>query len=118
MRLLRLMVKTLSDAHISQPLRSCSHLIYLPGDREIAPEEASSASGICCYQQSQHLSPSDMIPESDGANLKQLVKAKNMGILEMCPEDEAEGELIFYQHRLLCNVGARKHLIGLCIVPF
>ncbi|XP_052188942.1 uncharacterized protein LOC127799193 isoform X2 [Diospyros lotus] len=83
----------------------------IDGDREIAPEEPSSASGICCYQQSQHLSPSDMIPESDGANLKQLVKAKNMGILDMCPEDEAEGELIFYQHRLLCNVGARKHLI-------
>ncbi|CAL5414441.1 unnamed protein product [Camellia sinensis] len=77
-------------------------------DRENFPMEASSSSGICCNQPIEHLNSSDMISEIGGSNLEQLVKARNMGVLEMSPEDEVEGELIFYQHRLLCNVVERK----------
>ncbi|KAF5942328.1 hypothetical protein HYC85_019970 [Camellia sinensis] len=102
--------KILSDAHMSHLLRSCGHLLCLAGsrDRENFPMEASSSSGICCNQPIEHLNSSDMISEIGGSNLEQLVKARNMGVLEMSPEDEVEGELIFYQHRLLCNVVERK----------
>ncbi|KAF5954913.1 hypothetical protein HYC85_007769 [Camellia sinensis] len=72
--------------------------------------EASSSSGICCNQRIEHLNSSDMISKFDEAKFEQLVKARNIGVLEMSPENEVEGELIFHQHRLLCNVAARKHL--------
>ncbi|KAL7246379.1 hypothetical protein ACSBR2_001480 [Camellia fascicularis] len=77
---------------------------------EISAMEASSSSGICCNQRIEHLNSSVMISKFDEAKFEQLVKARNIGVLEMSPEDEVEGELIFHQHRLLCNVAARKHL--------
>uniref|UniRef100_A0A5B7AIV8 PHD finger family protein n=1 Tax=Davidia involucrata TaxID=16924 RepID=A0A5B7AIV8_DAVIN len=80
-------------------------------DREISPLEASFSSGICCNQRnqhSQHSTSSDMVYKFDGVNLEQLVKARNMGVLEQSPEDEVEGELIFYQHKLICNAVERK----------
>ncbi|KAM7514976.1 hypothetical protein LguiA_004559 [Lonicera macranthoides] len=64
-------------------------------DGEVSTLVASSSSGICCDDQSQN-------------SAEQLVKAKNMGIFELSPVDEVEGELIFYQHRLLSNAVARK----------
>ncbi|GMP47140.1 hypothetical protein CsSME_00015038 [Camellia sinensis var. sinensis] len=79
-------------------------------DHEISAMEASSSSGICCNQHIEHLNSSDMISKFDEAKFEQLVKARNIGVLEMSPENEVEGELIFHQHRLLCNVAARKHL--------
>ncbi|CAA2933856.1 histone-lysine n-methyltransferase atx1 [Olea europaea subsp. europaea] len=45
----------------------------------------------------------------DGVDLDLLVKARNVGLLKLSPEDEVEGELIYYQHRLLRNAVARKH---------
>ncbi|KAH9605285.1 hypothetical protein KSS87_016321 [Heliosperma pusillum] len=35
--------------------------------------------------------------------------AKKMGILDLSPENEVEGEIIFSQQRLLCNAVALKH---------
>lgn len=54
-----------------------------------------------------------MIFNSDGVNLEQLVKARKSGILELSPEDEVEGEIINFQHRLLGSAVARKRLTGL-----
>ncbi|THF98695.1 hypothetical protein TEA_026784 [Camellia sinensis var. sinensis] len=104
--------KILSDACMLLLLWSCSHLLFLAGsrDHEISAMEASSSSGICCNQHIEHLNSSDMISKFDEAKFEQLVKARNIGVLEMSPENEVEGELIFHQHRLLCNVAARKHL--------
>ncbi|KAA8538560.1 hypothetical protein F0562_028246 [Nyssa sinensis] len=76
-------------------------------NREISPSEASSSSGICCNQRNQNSTSTDVISKF-GVNLEYLVKARNMGILELSPEDEVEGELIFYQHKLICNAVARK----------
>ncbi|XP_057490593.1 uncharacterized protein LOC130776403 isoform X2 [Actinidia eriantha] len=77
-------------------------------DQEISTLEPSSSSGLCCNQRVEHLTPSDMISKFDGPKLEQLVKARNMGVLEMSPEDEVEGEIIFHQHKLLCNVITKK----------
>ncbi|KAG5544577.1 hypothetical protein RHGRI_017117 [Rhododendron griersonianum] len=77
-------------------------------DQEFSSLEASSSSGIC----DQHIERLDScdISEFDGGKLEQLAKARNMGVLEMNPEDEVEGEIIFHQHRLLCNLVGRKSI--------
>ena len=94
--------------------------LFLAGsrDQEISTLEPSSGSGQCCNQRVEHLTPSDMISKFDGPKLEQLVKARNMGVLEMSPEDEVEGEIIFHQHKLLCNVITKKCISGMCFVPF
>ncbi|RVX22588.1 Bromodomain-containing protein 1 [Vitis vinifera] len=47
---------------------------------------------------------------SDEHFIWQLVKARNTGVLELSPEDEVVGELIYFQNRLLGNAVARKNL--------
>lgn len=42
--------------------------------------------------------------------VSELGKSKRKGIINMSPTDEVEGELVYYQHQLLCNSAARKHL--------
>ncbi|KAK2976403.1 hypothetical protein RJ640_009230 [Escallonia rubra] len=76
-----------------------------PRNKEVSPSKALSSPGICC--QNQNSSSSDLI-KNFGVNVEQLVKARNMGVLDMSPVDEMEGELIFQQHRLLQNAVARK----------
>lgn len=80
-----------------------------PGDDEISRFEASANASVCCDHQSKHARCNEVI-------CNQLVKARKMGILEVSPEDEVEGELIYFQHRLLKNAVARKHFTGLCTV--
>ncbi|XP_057974832.1 uncharacterized protein LOC131162404 [Malania oleifera] len=80
-------------------------------EREFSSMEASSSAGVCCYHRNQHSSLMDKIKIFDGVHLEQLVKAKNMGILDLSPEDEVEGELIYFQHRLLNNGLAKKCFI-------
>ncbi|KAK4742071.1 hypothetical protein SAY87_000072 [Trapa incisa] len=45
---------------------------------------------------------------SGGRDIDQLVKARQMGILELSPDDEVEGEIIYSQHRLLQNITVRR----------
>lgn len=50
---------------------------------------------------------------SDGAKeLDQLSKAKSVGVLDLSPEDEVEGEIIYLQARLLDNAVLIKHNCG------
>lgn len=70
---------------------------------------------LCCNDQNESPRCKDMISKS-GEDMHQLAKAKKMGVPELSPEDEVEGELIYFQHRLLGNAVARKHCIGLYIV--
>lgn len=77
---------------------------------EISPMETSSYVRVPCNHQSQHSTCTEMICKSDGENLEQLVKARNTGVLELSPEDEVVGELIYFQNRLLGNAVARKNL--------
>ncbi|CAN4119519.1 unnamed protein product [Withania somnifera] len=82
---------------------------------EVSKIEASSSSGICCSQHSQHSTSGDLL-KMKGACPEQSVKASAMGLLELSPADEVEGELVYYQHRLLCNASARKHFSDNLIV--
>ncbi|XP_042985932.1 uncharacterized protein LOC122314410 [Carya illinoinensis] len=77
-------------------------------EREISRLEASSNASVCCNHQSQHSKCNDTICKSYGLNLEQLIKARKMGALDLSPEDEVEGEIIYFQHRLLGNAVARK----------
>lgn len=43
-----------------------------------------------------------------GMNLHDLHNAKQDGTLDLCPENEVEGEIIFYQQRLLDNAVVQK----------
>ncbi|KAD4385256.1 hypothetical protein E3N88_25424 [Mikania micrantha] len=45
----------------------------------------------------------------------ELGTTKRMNMINMSPVDEVEGELVYYQHRLLCNALARKHLSDVLI---
>ncbi|KAI3834693.1 hypothetical protein MKW92_007876 [Papaver armeniacum] len=44
----------------------------------------------------------------DGITLKKLEMAKKMGVLDLSPEDELEGQLIYLQNKLLDNTIASK----------
>lgn len=88
------------------------------GEREVPQLEASSSSGLCCNNHNLHSTCGDQPIKCDGVNLDQLVKARNVGLLKLSPEDEVEGELIYHQHGLLCNAVARKHFSGQYFVLF
>ncbi|PHU19878.1 hypothetical protein BC332_11029 [Capsicum chinense] len=81
---------------------------------EVSQMEASSSSGICCSEHSQHSTSGDL--KINGACPEQLVKASAMGLLELSPTDEVEGELVYYQNRMLCNAAARKRFSDELIV--
>ncbi|KAE9595938.1 putative chromatin regulator PHD family [Lupinus albus] len=57
----------------------------------------------------EHLSCLDDC-KSDQMNMEQLVRAREMGVFEYSPEDEVEGELIYFQHRLLQNAVRRRQI--------
>ncbi|CAN6587484.1 unnamed protein product [Malus baccata var. baccata] len=88
---------------------SLENSTYGSSEGEISRLEASSHASVCCNHQNKHPKCCDIICKSDEMKLEQLVKARKMGVLEICPGDEMEGELIYYQHRLLNNAIARKH---------
>ncbi|XWS25217.1 hypothetical protein CRYUN_Cryun27aG0050700 [Craigia yunnanensis] len=68
---------------------------------------SSSNASVCCSHQSKHSKCNEKSCTSD--DLEQLVKARKLGALKLSPEDEVEGEIIYYQHRLLGNAIARNH---------
>ncbi|XP_043704138.1 uncharacterized protein LOC122654214 isoform X2 [Telopea speciosissima] len=49
------------------------------------------------------------IEASSGLKLEQLIKARTMGVLEYSPEDEVEGEIIYYQNKLVDLAVSSKH---------
>lgn len=80
--------------------------------------EASSHASVCCNHQNIHPKCHDTNCKSDEMGLEQLAKAHELGVLEMSPEDEVEGELIYYQHRLQNNISVRKHYTGMWLTFF
>ena len=50
--------------------------------------------------------------KADVLHSEQLVKAREIGVLELAPEDEVEGEIIYFQNRLLSNAASRKSFTG------
>ncbi|XP_073043664.1 uncharacterized protein [Primulina eburnea] len=79
-------------------------------DREVSQYEASSSSGHCCHNHSLRATSGDRLSESDGESLDKLIKARNLSMLKLSPEDEVEGELIYYQQRLLSNAVTKNRL--------
>ncbi|XP_075515927.1 LOW QUALITY PROTEIN: uncharacterized protein LOC142550746 [Primulina tabacum] len=79
-------------------------------DREVSQFEASSSSGHCCHNHSLRATSGGGLSESDRESLDQLIKARNLSMLKLSPEDDVEGELIYYQQRLLSNVVTKRHL--------
>ncbi|CAJ1974169.1 unnamed protein product [Sphenostylis stenocarpa] len=72
--------------------------------------ESFGASG-CSNSQNQKLTCSDM---SKPYEREQLVRTKKMELLDFPPQDELEGELVYFQYRLLQNVVAkRRHIDNL-----
>lgn len=76
--------------------------------------EFSSASG-CSRRQNQQLTCSE-ISESGQLEMEQLVRDEKVRLLEFYPEDELEGELIYFQHSLLQKAVTKKRLTGVCII--
>ncbi|XP_061350490.1 uncharacterized protein LOC133295665 isoform X2 [Gastrolobium bilobum] len=70
--------------------------------------ESSGANG-CSSSQNQQLTSIDIF-KPDQANMEQLFGARKLELVEFPPEDEVEGELIYFQYRLLQNAVARKRL--------
>ncbi|CAI9764057.1 unnamed protein product [Fraxinus pennsylvanica] len=91
------------------PSQTSCHESDCLGERAVSLLEALSSSGLCCNNHKRQSTSGDQTIKCDGVNLDLLVKARNVGLLKLSPEDEVEGELIYYQHRLLCNAVARKH---------
>lgn len=85
---------------------------------EFSRLEASSNDTVCHYRPGQHSKCNDMICKTDELNMEQLIEAKKLGILEQSPEDELEGELIYYRKRLLHYTVARKQFAGHFSFPF
>lgn len=44
--------------------------------------------------------------------MDQLARDEKVGLWDFSPEDELEGELIYFQHKLLQNAVAKKRLTG------
>ncbi|KAJ4966011.1 hypothetical protein NE237_017860 [Protea cynaroides] len=78
-------------------------------DKGISSIEASDSANVCYNHLDQ---PSAFINKNhapDGLKLEQLITASAMGILEYSPEDEVEGELIYYQNKLVDQAVSSKH---------
>ncbi|XP_047179228.1 uncharacterized protein LOC124846061 isoform X1 [Vigna umbellata] len=74
--------------------------------------ESFGASG-CSNSQNQNLTSSE-ISKPDEVKREQLVRTKKVELLEFSPQDELEGELVYFQYRLLQNVVAkRRHIDNL-----
>ncbi|KAG5036295.1 Protein Jade-1 [Glycine soja] len=70
----------------------------------------SFGGSACSSTQNQNLTQVDF-SKPDEVNMEQLVRAIKMGVFEFSPQDELEGELVYFQHRLLQNAVAKKRHI-------
>ncbi|CAN1188493.1 Protein Jade-1 [Linum perenne] len=73
---------------------------------------ASSDASVCCHHESKYLECNNRVYNHDGYNSDKLFKADELGIFPMSPSDEVEGEIIYFQHKLLSNAVQRKHFTG------
>ncbi|KAE9603902.1 putative chromatin regulator PHD family [Lupinus albus] len=87
----------------------------VPLDDIICPREEGKSSvkfsgaSDCSSSHNQQL-PCVDFSKPGQVNKDQLARARKMELLEFSPEDEVEGELIYYQHRLFQDRVAKKRL--------
>ncbi|CAK8566288.1 unnamed protein product [Lathyrus sativus] len=91
-------------------IRDClapENLIGLSGYRNSLVE--SSVTNSCSNRENQQLIYTDVY-KPDQVKIEELVKDKNLQLLEFYSEDELESELLYFQHRLLQRSVAKKSL--------
>ncbi|KAL8172548.1 hypothetical protein V2J09_024352 [Rumex salicifolius] len=81
-----------------------------PVDMNSSLLNQSSTNGICSKRYDQDVSNVDVIDGGKEVALDDLIKAKEKGILDLHPEDELEGELIYIQNLLFGHAAKRKCL--------
>ncbi|KAI4320625.1 hypothetical protein MLD38_034084 [Melastoma candidum] len=76
--------------------------------------DSSLGANVCC---SNRLSPkgSDISKNGSEEISPELLKDAKMGILEMSPNDEVEGEILYIQSRLLSNAAVKKQFSDVLI---
>ncbi|WCJ44574.1 PHD finger family protein [Euphorbia peplus] len=73
---------------------------------ETSSLEACPNASFCCDHQNIHQCSID---KSNNADSEQLIQDKKQRVCVLSPADEVEGEIIYFQRRLLENAVARKH---------
>uniref|UniRef100_A0A1D1YFP8 NuA3 HAT complex component NTO1 n=1 Tax=Anthurium amnicola TaxID=1678845 RepID=A0A1D1YFP8_9ARAE len=66
-----------------------------------SPLEVDLSMRNCSNHQPMHSFYSNQNHELDDIKLEQLDEARGTGVLELCPEDEVEGEILYFQNKLL-----------------
>lgn len=92
-------------------LTSCT----LPGKRERDRSCLMSASTDGVYSSHECERPKCNEKSCTPDDLDLLIKARKLGSLKLSPKDEVEGEIIYYQDRLLHNIIARNCVTGIHI---
>ncbi|KAM6542936.1 hypothetical protein CsatB_007383 [Cannabis sativa] len=69
--------------------------------------EVRTNASDCCIHPTKD-SRCGMTCKADGVTLEELISSRKTGILDFSPNDEVEGEIIYYQNRLLSNAVARE----------
>ncbi|CAH9083737.1 unnamed protein product [Cuscuta epithymum] len=105
-----LIVKKLNDMGERIIAESAAHEYDGLRDGELYLSKASSSSGICCNDENLQSTSGDMVSKYKGTSLEQFIKSRNMSLSELSPMDEVEGEIIFYQHKLLSDAAEKKSL--------
>ncbi|KAF4367870.1 hypothetical protein G4B88_008546, partial [Cannabis sativa] len=76
---------------------------------DISCFEVPLYSNSCRIHATKYSRCKEMTCNADGVRLEKFVLDRKMGILDFSPKDEVEGEIIYYQNRLLSNAIAREH---------
>ncbi|MQL76261.1 hypothetical protein Taro_008647, partial [Colocasia esculenta] len=73
------------------------------------PDKTDSSKRNYYYHQSLNSSSANQSCRLDDSKLEQLAVARGLGIMEMSPEDEVEGEILYLQNKLLNTAVTIKH---------
>ncbi|KAL9680729.1 hypothetical protein QQ045_012508 [Rhodiola kirilowii] len=76
--------------------------------------DSSLSDGICHYHKTKTSADSEACCEN-GVSVRGVEESQSSGVFDMAPEDELEGELVLFQHRLLDIKLKRRHFCdGFC----
>ncbi|XP_051139060.1 uncharacterized protein LOC127256880 isoform X2 [Andrographis paniculata] len=102
----RKLMQIKNDAHE----KTSSYHFAVSRDHEASQLEASSTSASSLSNRNLQETYGDNDGRCDGVNGDEAAEARSLGLQELSPVDEVEGELIYYQQRLLNNALTRKRI--------
>ncbi|CAI0446121.1 unnamed protein product [Linum tenue] len=79
---------------------------------EISGLEASANVNGFCNHKSKYAECNDNVYDPNGGSSEQLLKDAKLRVLPLSPADEVEGEIIYFQHKLLSTAAQRKNMTG------